>query len=240
MSKQGQISVFTAILLSMNVMVGTGILFSPSIMAAKAGNASFLAWPLTALIFLPAVFGVSQISKLIPETGGVYIYSTKILGRFAGFVTGMLSIVGYTLATATVVSALRIAMAQNFPTVIMFQSPVAFGIMAIASICMFNLISTQAFGKIQGPATIVKLIPIFLLIAFLPLITRRWLPIVAPDAMSLPSSLTLAIFSYFGFEYACNIGHHLPNKRDISKVIFLAFGGTALIYTLFHFGLLQL
>ena len=53
--KGHKISLMTAILMNINIMVGSGILIGPGIMAGIAGNASFLGWPLVALFFLPMV-----------------------------------------------------------------------------------------------------------------------------------------------------------------------------------------
>ncbi len=43
--KEHKISLFTAVLLTMNIMIGSGILIGPGNIAAIAGSASFLAWP---------------------------------------------------------------------------------------------------------------------------------------------------------------------------------------------------
>ena len=56
--KHHKISLVTAILMNINIMVGSGILIGPAVMAGIAGNASFLAWLLVALIFLPIVLSL--------------------------------------------------------------------------------------------------------------------------------------------------------------------------------------
>ena len=53
--KEYKISLATAILMNINIMVGTGILIGPGAITTVAGNASFLCWPLVALLFLPMV-----------------------------------------------------------------------------------------------------------------------------------------------------------------------------------------
>ena len=50
MSSQ-KISLFTATMLNINVIVGAGILMTPAAMAGLSGNMSFLGWPLCGLIF---------------------------------------------------------------------------------------------------------------------------------------------------------------------------------------------
>ena len=65
-----KLSLRAAILLNMNIMIGSGIFISPSQIAAVAGNASFLAWPIVALLLLPLVLCTVQLSKMFPGCGG--------------------------------------------------------------------------------------------------------------------------------------------------------------------------
>ena len=51
----------------------------------------------------------------------------------------------------------------------------------------------------------------------------------------------MAIFGFFGFEYCCSISHLVEDsEKNAPRAILIGFFATALIYTLFHFGLLNL
>ena len=68
--KHHKISLTTAILMNINIMVGSGILIGPGIMAGISGNASFLSWFFVALLFLPIVLSTVQMSRMCPGAGG--------------------------------------------------------------------------------------------------------------------------------------------------------------------------
>jgi len=57
--------------------------------AAAAGPSALVIWIIAALgLYLPLVFTVLELSSRYPEEGGVYVWSKRAFGPFAGFITG--------------------------------------------------------------------------------------------------------------------------------------------------------
>lgn len=57
--------------------------------AAAAGPSALVIWVLAAVgLFIPLVFTVLELSSRYPEEGGLYVWSKKAFGPFAGFLTG--------------------------------------------------------------------------------------------------------------------------------------------------------
>src|SRR5438105_7740398 len=57
--------------------------------AAAAGPSALVIWAIAALgLFVPLVFCVLELSSRYPEEGGVYVWSKRAFGPFAGFLTG--------------------------------------------------------------------------------------------------------------------------------------------------------
>ena len=57
--------------------------------AAAAGPSSLVIWIIAALgFFVPLVFCVLELSSRYPEEGGIYVWSKRAFGPFAGFITG--------------------------------------------------------------------------------------------------------------------------------------------------------
>jgi amino acid transporter len=57
--------------------------------AAGAGPSALVIWAIAALgFFVPLVFTVLELSSRYPEEGGVYVWSKRAFGPFAGFITG--------------------------------------------------------------------------------------------------------------------------------------------------------
>ncbi len=85
MSPLKKIPVSTAVVMSINIMLGVGLYAGVHRMAAVAGNASFLGWVIVALLNLPIVYAISRMAALVPESGGFYRYAYKTFGRIGGF-----------------------------------------------------------------------------------------------------------------------------------------------------------
>ena len=57
--------------------------------AAAAGPSALVIWVVAALcLFMPLVFTVLELSSRYPEEGGMYVWSKRAFGPFAGFITG--------------------------------------------------------------------------------------------------------------------------------------------------------
>jgi APA family basic amino acid/polyamine antiporter len=233
-----QISLSTAVLMSMNVMAGVGIFAAPGFMSAQAGSISFLAWPITAILFLPTVLGIARISQLLPDGGGIHDYTTQMMGRVPGFLCGMFYYVGYTFATTTVLGIFRKELLTHFPQNQLIGSPAIYFTLLLGLIYLLNVLSIRVINAIQVPAIYLKFTPLFLAILMLPItLTVCDVNVDIADVAKLPNALTFAIFSFFGFEYAVNISRNLVDReKNTPRAIVMAFVGTAILYTLFHFG----
>ena len=57
--------------------------------AAAAGPSALIIWVFAALgLFVPLVFTVIELSSRYPDEGGMYVWSKRAFGPFAGFITG--------------------------------------------------------------------------------------------------------------------------------------------------------
>jgi amino acid transporter len=59
--------------------------------AAAAGPSALVIWVIAAVgLFVPLVFSVLELSSRYPEEGGIYVWTKRAFGPFAGFITGWL------------------------------------------------------------------------------------------------------------------------------------------------------
>lgn len=235
--EQHKISPFSAVIMSINVMVGAGIFIGPPLMAAKAGFASFLGWPIVALIFLPIVLSISTMARLFPGEGGVYGYSKTAINETAGFISGWAFYLAYTGVAALMAICLR----DNIILPAFPMNPLLFNVLFVGAITVCSLMSMQVIARIQNTGTFIKLLPLlFVLMIFI----FYWNPsfhISTQNVLAIPGALPLAIFGYWGFESCCSISHLIRGKKEnASRVILVAFLVTMVIYTFFHIGLLHI
>jgi amino acid transporter len=239
--KEHKISLMTAILLNMNIMIGSGILIGPALIAAKSGAASFLAWPLTALIFLPMVLCTAQLGRMFPTGGGFYVYAREGLNQTAGYMSGLLYTIGYTITVGAEVLAFRRTLLGVMEPNWFLNNAFLFNLVAVAVFMALNLMSFKFFSRLLNSLTIAKILPMLIMILVLPFVINWDFTITTPELYALPSSFTFAIFGFFGFEYCSSLAHLIEDsERNAPRAALFGFLATAALYTLFHFGVLNL
>ena len=239
--KEHKISLATAILINMNIMIGSGILIGPGASAAISGNASFLTWPLVAFIFLPVVLCTIELSRMFPGAGGFYLYAKQGLNKTAGFAAGWLYIVGYTFAATVETLALRKTFLNSIGSNFITANPFIFNALLLGITLGFSLLSLKIVSNFLNSLTIAKILPLLILILLLPFIFTTSFAITGTELSLLPASLAMPIFGYFGFEYCVGISHLIKDsEKNAPRAILIGFLATGLLYMLFHFGLLQL
>ena len=238
--EQKKISVLTAILMNANIMIGAGIFIGPTMMAQKAGNLSFLGWFAVAIVFLPVVWSVTQVSQYFPRSNTFYSYSQS-LGSTATFITAWTYFIGYISIIPIQLIGFSEVIHSQFKLEFPKQHPVIFYGITIAALALLNLISLEKVSKLQNTLTILKLIPILFVIFISFFYWNPNLQIDLSNISTLKLTLPLALFGYLGFESCSNMSNSIKGgRKGVSVAILTAFLGIALIYSLFHFGILHI
>ncbi len=240
MQDTNKMSMLTAILVSINIMIGIGIYLMPSYMAQQSGSFSFLGWTLVALIFLPVVYSIAQLTKLFDGIGSFFSYTNQSLGRGAGFISGWSYFLGFSATSGMLFLFLYDFLPQQFHITLFYNRPIIFNIVFISLFCLLNLLSLKYISKIQSIMTIVKLMPLlFVIFLIFFYFNSNNFHLNFQNASTLKFTIPLALFGFWGFESACGISHLIKgDKNTPAKVILISFLATALIYTLFHLSLL--
>jgi len=229
--------------MNINLMVGASAFVSPGYMAAYAGYASFYGWLFAGALFFPVVWCIAQITKYFPEQGSFYSYSRNTISRSAGFISGWIYFLGYVSIGSLQMMCLLKILANNFAIPFISTMPALLGIILVAFLGTLSLRSLHIVDRIQSAATIYKLIPLFLgVLALLFYFSPSQTPTIwSSSPLVLIPTIPMAIFGFWGFEGVCSISHLIEDsKRNASRAIFLGFGLTVLIYTLFHLSLLAI
>jgi basic amino acid/polyamine antiporter, APA family len=91
-------------------MIGTGIFLKTRVMTCNVGSAKLvlLVWLSAGLLSLAGTFAYSEISAMMPEAGGDYVYLRRAYGRLVGFMYGW---VAFAVARAGSQAALAVGLA---------------------------------------------------------------------------------------------------------------------------------
>lgn len=252
-----KISFLSALLITMNIMIGAGIYISPPDMAVVAGAYSYWGWFAAFLVLLPVVLSFSRLAAHYPGEGGIYNYVKDSLGVFPGFITAWVYFLGFIGAQCLQTFALRELVGYSFNSQFILDTPWIFNLVfhgTLFGLCWFSM---RVIAKWQTLITVFKLSPLFFVVGYLLLnpftgASEATKMIDATSSFPRPSSwadivqviwntVPYAIFGYWGFEACSNISHRISgSKKNASRVIVLGFFLVCTLYTLFHFEVVRI
>src|SRR5687767_2205977 len=84
------LGIFTTIMMVVGSVIGSGIFRKPGVMAAELGTPTLLlgVWLLAGIITMFGALTNAEVSGLIPETGGQYVFFEKMYGGFFAYLYG--------------------------------------------------------------------------------------------------------------------------------------------------------
>jgi amino acid transporter len=101
------LGLFSSVALGVNGIIGVGIFYAPSEVAAVVpGWRGLWVYALVAILLLPTALVFARLGRAFPEDGGPYLYSRAAFGPRAAFVVGWITYVSALFSTATVLVGL--------------------------------------------------------------------------------------------------------------------------------------
>ncbi len=242
MNGERKIPVTKAMLMTVNIMVGAGILNGPAKMAAVAGSMSYWGWIIAALIYLPVVLSVARMAEVFPNESGFFAYAKQGLGNFFGFLAGWAYFVGYACSTASILSGYRDFLIVKFPGMVVFQHIYLFFLAAILILLVLNNMKVSFIAAMQSYLTAVKLIPVLSAVLLLPFFFKSSSVAVDFSATGkVLGTLSIAIFGYTGFEFAASMVDIIDGgAKEAKKAILGGFFLVTGLYIAFHLSLLNI
>jgi len=240
---QGSISFSTAVLMGINIIVGSGIFISSKDLALAAGSMSIWIYPLVGLLLIPVAWSVAEAARIFPGAGGFYNYSKIGFGsETMGFMANWLYLLGYLGTASTQLTGIRsVILVGQFHFMWADQHPFLFNFIFIAILSLLNLLSLEVISKIQGLVTILKVLPLIAVIAIFGFYWNPDFTFKAPEALGMLAAIPAAAFSFWGFESCCSIGHLVKGgAAKASQAILVAFGLAIVLYSLFYFGVMNI
>jgi amino acid transporter len=241
MKKTGKISFADAVLMSINVMIGAGILYAVGPMTSSAGSISFMGWPLIGLLLFPVIWSVAKAAQIFPGEGGFYQYCSVGIHPTVGFIAHWGYLLGYMGTAASLAWVLRDGFIKNLGITFFEENPIVFNLLLVSAYTLLNLLPIERISKIQSIGTILKLTPIIMVIGLLAFYFHPNLDFNFGELSNLGMTVSPVIFAFWGFEACCSMGGHLRDgPQKVASVILVGFFATMALYGLFHIGLLYI
>lgn len=220
-------------------MIGAGIFLMPAALAAY-GGISIFGWLFSAVgaLLLATVF--SKLSKLVSDkNGGPYIYTKEGIGDFAGFLVAWGYWISTWVANAAITIAFVSALTVFFP--ILETNSVYAVLLGLATIWFLTWVNSKGVresGRMQVITTLLKLIPLILVIIggifffnadnFIP-----FNPSTETNMGAIAITATMTLYAFLGVESATVPAGNIENpKKTIPKATMLGTIITTLVYIL--------
>lgn len=244
MTNRIKIPLWVAILININIIIGSAFFVVVPKISATGGLLAPVAWLLCGLVLLPLVIVLAKLSQTFPSAGGLYVYSLKQLGPFWGFVSGWSYFIGSTAFNAIVIHAfcqdLQKTNLLSSALKSLHLSGLWFDFIVIAVFAFFNLLNVKFLEGFQIGLVIFKIIPILAILIAVPfLFDLQGLTSVSISYSNFLETIPLVLFAYIGIEACCSIADKIENgKKNAAKVIFISFALVVSIYTFLQLALL--
>lgn len=226
-----QLGLWMLIALVAGNMIGSGIFLLPASLA-RIGSISLYSWLLTALGSLVLALVFARMSYLVPKTGGPYAYAQAGFGNFIGFQTAYNYWAALWIGNAAIALALVGYLRVFFPSLNNHLNTTLAAIGFVWVLTIINIVGVSRAGFVQVLTTIIKLIPLIMLILFgwayfhPHYLTQSFNRTATPDWVALSHAASLTLWAFIGLEAATvpagsvkNPGRNIPLATVIGTLI---------------------
>ena len=117
MTTEKKLSLPTAILINVNIMMGGGIFINTVELAKRTGLLSGFMYPLIGLLILPLIIAISRLIELHPS-GGFYVFGQKEINPFVGFVSTWSYFIAKLASASLMIHVSMSLLTQIFPALL--------------------------------------------------------------------------------------------------------------------------
>ena len=245
------LSLFDSTMIVMGTIIGIGIFFQPKRVAEASGSPAMalLAWAFGGVIALSGASTYAALGRILPHTGGPYVYLREGLGRFWAFLYSI-------LALTVIVSGANAAVALVFfdylgrlvPMAPEARAPVAAGV--ILFLMVMNILGVRQGSGLQNLFTVLKILALVGVIVvgigwgsgpdFAARTREAGNPGVGGFAGFI-AALVPVLFSIGGWQNLSNVAGEMKKpERDLPRSIFFGVIAVIAIYLLANVSFLRL
>lgn len=161
------IGFFGGTALIVGITIGSGIFRTPPTIAGLVPHPLVIMalWTAFGLISICGALAIAELSSLLPQAGGVYVFLRAAYGDAAAFVFGWLYVL---ITTPTTVAALSVVFAEFLLNLLGVPVDAKVQLIAVASIILLtaaNILGARVGAAVSGLTTLVKVTALVAIIA---------------------------------------------------------------------------
>ena len=235
MQGKQKLSLWSAVLINVNIMMGVGIFINTVVLTKLSGLLGFLSYLLVGILMLPLVISMAKLVSAAPD-GGFYAYGKTFLKPFTGFLASWSYFWGK-LASCTLMVHTFATLLQIFIPATKSVSILAIDLIVISLFMILNTFNIKTGTKIQAALFSLKIIPIlFIILAGFALINAQNITFDNALFAGFPATLALVLYAFSGFEASCSLSSSIENaEKNASKAILISYGITVCACLLYQF-----
>ena len=236
MSESHKLSLVSAILININIMLGSGIFINTVLLSKASGALGALVYLLVGLLMLPLIIVFAELLKF--NQGGTFYEFGHIIHPFVGFLSSW-SYFTAKLASCALSVHIFVTLVQRLIPVLSTCNPLMFDSGIIILFLCLNLFNMRIGRSIQYAFIVLKLIPItFVLLAALFFFTGAYYTVDTFMWEGIPESIPFVLFAFSGFEASCSLSRSIrdPHKNG-PRAIFISYFIVLSILILYQLGL---
>lgn len=218
-----------AIVIGLGSMIGAGVFAAFAPAAQAAGNGLLIGLVIAAIAAFCNATSSAQLAAEFPESGGTYVYGSRVLGPWWGFLAGWSFVIGKTASCAAM--ALVFASYAAPPG---WQKPVA-----AAAVIVLAIINSLGVTKTARVTLVLVVLSLATLIVFLWVGIAGGLPhlpqasgsLLAAGPYGVLQSAGLLFFAFAGYARVATLGEEVIDPaRTIPRAITIALAITVVLY----------
>ena len=228
------ISLWSAIIININIIIGTGIFINTTELANRTGVLGGICYALVGLLLLPLILSFVRLIELYPQ-GGFYAYCSTSLSPFAGFLSTWCYFFSKLSSATLSIHIFTILMQKIFPTLALYNSLyIDFFILSI--VLALNMLNVRTGSAIQKWIMVLKLFPVFFVIGIGIFFTQNSnLTPINQLWDGIPSAIPLVLHALLGFEIACAISRNIEKPHiNGPRAILISYAIVIILFVLYQ------
>ncbi|MBS4162802.1 putative transporter [Candidatus Protochlamydia amoebophila] len=200
-----KMGLMSAILLGINMILGSGIFLLPGKVSELTGASSLYVYVFVSLLILSIAWCFAQCAALFDRNGGAYLYAKEAFGDFIGFEIGFMRWIAGAMAWASLIVGFVTALSSIWPNALTEPLRGFLILIFLALLILFNMGGTEKLKNINNVVTIAKVLPLlfFVLIGFF--YTKGNFQAIDVslshlDAVSFGNAAIVIFYAFGGFE----------------------------------------
>ena len=195
-----RLGLFSASLLVVGGIIGSGIFFTPAETARALPSAGlvFAVWALGGVVALTGALTYAELGAMMPDAGGPYVYIREAFGGLPAFLYGWMVLLSIGTGALAAVAMGFAGYVGRFVDLAALGGPVAVAAATIALLTMTNYFGIKPGALVQNVLTVAKVTALALLIlGGLVVWTRLGAPLPVADAPAPRTPLIAGVAAAF-------------------------------------------